>query len=29
MFLFNISNDILDIIFKFLSKKDKLNLIKD
>ena len=28
MFLFNISNDILEFIFKFLSEMDKLNLIK-
>ena len=28
MFLSNISNDILEFIFKFLSERDKLNLIK-
>ena len=28
MYLFNISNDILEFIFKFLSDVDKLNLIK-
>ena len=28
MYLSNISNDILEFTFKFLSKRDKLNLIK-
>ena len=28
MYLSNISNDILEFIFKFLSEIDKLNLIK-